>query len=103
MFLVTEPEFLDLDHPPEIHRAEFEAIFGRVPNTLNPPEITSGQMDALLEMASSRTVLCTILVAGTESFRQWRLSGRAKQPWAGFTIPRSRLPDTIIARSPEFW
>ncbi len=54
VFLVTEPDFLDVTSPPKLNRADFEATLGRVPGTLNPPEISCSQLDALLQIVTRR-------------------------------------------------
>jgi hypothetical protein len=51
MMLATEPEFLELHRPPEVHVQDLRSIFGRIPATLNPPTVECGQLDALIELA----------------------------------------------------
>jgi hypothetical protein len=47
VFLVSQTEYLELWHPPVLRRADLLRIFGRVPGTQNPPEITSAEYEAL--------------------------------------------------------
>ncbi len=54
VFLATKAEFLELKHPPQLRDSDLLAVFGRIPSTLNPPEITRGQLDRLIELATSR-------------------------------------------------
>jgi hypothetical protein len=54
VFLATEPLFLDVKNPPELNREDFETTFGGLPGTLNPPEITCSQLDALLQIVARR-------------------------------------------------
>ncbi len=49
--LMCEQEFLDLNQPRLLSRADLLGIFGRVPPTLNPPPIAHEQYAALLELA----------------------------------------------------
>ena len=49
MFLVTEPEFLDITDPPVLTDTMLQEIFGRVPVTRTPPRITGEQLEALME------------------------------------------------------
>jgi len=45
MFLVTIPEYLNITDPPRITRDDFLAVFGKVPSTLTPPEISCDALD----------------------------------------------------------
>ena len=49
MFLVTEPEFLEITDPPIVTDTMLQGIFGRVPVTRTPPRITDEQLVALME------------------------------------------------------
>ncbi len=49
MFLVTEPEFLEITYPPIVTETMLQDIFGRVPATRTPPRITDEQLMALIE------------------------------------------------------
>jgi hypothetical protein len=52
VFLATEREFIELTHPPQLTEAQMRHIFGRIPSTLNPPEITGQQLRALVRLAT---------------------------------------------------
>jgi hypothetical protein len=53
VFLVTEPEFLELNHPPQLREVQMREIFaGKIPGTRNPPEITCEQLERLLQLAA---------------------------------------------------
>jgi hypothetical protein len=47
IFLACKADFLELWNPPVLRRSDLVAIFGRVPGTQNPPEITLDQFRAL--------------------------------------------------------
>jgi hypothetical protein len=49
-FLATESEFIELTHPPRLSEAQMRHIFGRIPSTLNPPEIPGQQLQALVRL-----------------------------------------------------
>ena len=50
VFLATEREFIELTHPPRLSGSQMRDIFGRIPSTLNPPEITGQQLQALVQL-----------------------------------------------------
>ena len=52
VFLVTEAEFMELNHPPQLVEAQMRAIFGRIPSTLNPPVIACEQLQSLVGLAT---------------------------------------------------
>jgi hypothetical protein len=52
VFLACESEFLELVSPRQLHRDQMIAVFGRIPGTLNPPEIACGQLDQLLQLGT---------------------------------------------------
>jgi hypothetical protein len=54
VFLATETEFLELNQPPRVSEAQMRRIFGRIPATLNPPEIARDQLDSLVRLATAR-------------------------------------------------
>lgn len=47
VFLACKADFLELWNPPVLRRSDLLEIFGRVPGTQNPPEITSDHFRAL--------------------------------------------------------
>ena len=49
--LVCTPRFLALHDPPVVTQDDLLALFGTVPNTRTPPEITEAQLDRLLALA----------------------------------------------------
>ena len=51
VFLATEAEFLELIDPPQLHESQVRAIFGQIPSTLNPPQITCEQLERLVQLA----------------------------------------------------
>ena len=51
-FLVCEAQFPNTSDPPVLHRAKLISIFGRVPSTLNPPEVKCSHLDSLLDVAT---------------------------------------------------
>ncbi len=51
VLLATEPEFLSVTDPPHVCKRDWEAVFGRIPATLNPPQVDCSQLTALLEVA----------------------------------------------------
>lgn len=53
VFLACKADFLELWRPPVLRRSELHAIFGRVPGTQNPPEITAAQFRALADYAKA--------------------------------------------------
>jgi hypothetical protein len=53
VFLATEPEFMELDQPPQLRKSQMRAIFGRIPGTLNPPTITCEQLARVVRAAAS--------------------------------------------------
>lgn len=54
-FLASEPLFLELKTPPLITDKTMEQVFGRVPGTQNPPEITKEEYKAFLRLVLGRT------------------------------------------------
>lgn len=54
VFLATEPNFLELNQPPQLLERQMRRIFGRIPSTLNPPEITCQQLESLVRLATER-------------------------------------------------
>jgi len=51
VFHICEPLFCELNHPPAITEAMMEAVFGRIPNTHNPPAISDGEFASLKSIA----------------------------------------------------
>ena len=49
--LACTPRLLDLHDPPVVTQDDLLAIFGTVPNTRTPPEITDAALDRLLDLA----------------------------------------------------
>jgi hypothetical protein len=56
VFLATEPEFIELSHPPQLSPDDMNDIFGRIPGTRTPPRITSDEMGQLLTLATGRRI-----------------------------------------------
>ncbi len=54
VFLATKAEFLELIRPPQLSETDIVEVFGKVPATLNPPEITCAQLERLVELATAR-------------------------------------------------
>ena len=52
--LVCAPRVLDLHDPPPLVQDDWLAVFGTVPNTRTPPEISEAQFDRLLALADAR-------------------------------------------------
>ena len=52
--LACETRLLDLFDPPPILQGDWLAVFGTVPNTRTPPEISEAQADRLLSLADAR-------------------------------------------------
>lgn len=52
--LACETRLLDLTDPPPIVQDDWLALFGTVPNTRTPPEISEAQFDRLLTLADAR-------------------------------------------------
>ncbi len=52
--LACRPRYLRLRRPPPLFEEDFLRLFGRVPNTRTPPEITSRALDELLRLADER-------------------------------------------------
>lgn len=52
--LACETRVLDLTDPPPILQDDWLALFGGVPNTRTPPEISEAQFDRLLALADAR-------------------------------------------------
>ena len=53
VFLACKADFLELLRPPVLRRADLLTIFGRVPGTQNPPQITPDQFHALTKFAKA--------------------------------------------------
>jgi hypothetical protein len=51
VFLACRADFLELRRPRILHRAEIISVFGRIPGTQTPPEITPAQFVRLEELA----------------------------------------------------
>jgi hypothetical protein len=54
VFLATEPEFLELNDPPQLAEAQMRSIFGDIPGTLNPPRIACERLERLVQLATAR-------------------------------------------------
>jgi hypothetical protein len=52
VFLVTEVEFIELNHPPQLTERQIVRVFGRIPSTLNPPAISRQQLESLVRLAT---------------------------------------------------
>ena len=52
--LACETRLIDLHDPPPLLLDDWLAVFGTVPNTRTPPEISEAQFDRLLEIADAR-------------------------------------------------
>lgn len=52
--LACETRMLDLYDPPPILQEDWLAVFGTVPNTRTPPEISGAQFDRLLDLTDDR-------------------------------------------------
>jgi len=52
VFLATSAEFLELIRPPQLREADIVGVFGKVPATRNPPEITCDQLQRLVAIAT---------------------------------------------------
>lgn len=50
-FLACTPRFLDLYDPPVLTQEDLLAVFGTVPNTRTPPQITDAALDRLFDLA----------------------------------------------------
>ena len=50
-FLACRPRYVELHRPPVLREEHLLALFGRVPNTRTPPEITGAALDGLLNHA----------------------------------------------------
>jgi hypothetical protein len=53
VFLATEVEYMELNHPSRISVSDMVQIFGRLPSTLNPPHITTGRLQRLVSLATA--------------------------------------------------
>jgi hypothetical protein len=53
VFLATKPEFLELNRPPQLREPHIIEIFGKVPATLNPPQITTHQLQRLVDASAN--------------------------------------------------
>jgi hypothetical protein len=51
VFLACKSEFLELRDPPTLTRETMLSVFGRVPNTQNPPRISDEEFSGLLRLA----------------------------------------------------
>jgi hypothetical protein len=56
VFLACEPLWLELHQPPRLFVEDIIRVFGRVPGTRTPPEISIANIHALLEGAKKRGV-----------------------------------------------
>lgn len=54
VFLATVAEFLELIRPPQLREADIVEVFGKVPATRNPPEISCDRLERLVELATGR-------------------------------------------------
>ncbi len=54
VFLATKAEFLELIRPPQLLEADIVEVFGKVPATRNPPQITCDRLERLVELATGR-------------------------------------------------
>jgi hypothetical protein len=54
LFLATEPEFIDLNDPPQLCPADMLEVFGRIPSTRNPPKISIEELSHLLRIVTKR-------------------------------------------------
>ena len=50
VFLVCEPQFVELHQPPVLTDELLREIFGKIPATLNPPQISEGDLARLQEL-----------------------------------------------------
>ena len=51
VFLSTTAEFMDLYSPSRLRPADMDEIFGKMPGTLNPPQISCEKLDRLAQLA----------------------------------------------------
>jgi hypothetical protein len=56
VFLVTEAEFLELNNPLHVLASHMIEAFGRLPATLNPPEIACERLERLVQLATGCAV-----------------------------------------------
>jgi hypothetical protein len=57
VFLATEAEFIELNHPPQLREVHMREIFvGRIPSTLNPPKIGCEKLERLVQLAKGWAV-----------------------------------------------
>jgi hypothetical protein len=54
VLLACKSEFRQLVHPPQVSAHDMNAIFGRIPSTLNPPRIRCTQLERLIRLAARR-------------------------------------------------
>jgi len=54
IFLVTQTEFLELTHPPQLQRPDMLKVFGYVPGTQTPPKIDCNHLRLLMKVATER-------------------------------------------------
>ena len=66
VFLATEPEFLELNNPPQLGEPQKRAVFGDIPGTLNPPRITYQRLECLMQLARG-TLRASASVPGSQS------------------------------------
>jgi hypothetical protein len=52
VFLATQAEFRELTHPPQLRKTAIIEAFGRVPGTLNPPEVPCDRLELLIQLAT---------------------------------------------------
>jgi hypothetical protein len=55
VLLACHARFLSLHEPPVVEQDDLLALFGTVPNTRTPPEITEAAFDRLLDLADRQT------------------------------------------------
>ncbi|MET0395956.1 MAG: hypothetical protein ABW277_03960 [Longimicrobiaceae bacterium] len=83
-FLVCDPEFRELNHPPIITERMMREVFGRLPATRNPPVISREQFDALRVVAglagrrSEKASLDTWLLGSTTASRHGLLGAEGQ-------------------------
>jgi hypothetical protein len=59
VFLAAEPNFLELNQPPQLLERQMRRIFGRVPSTLNPPQIACEQLERLVQLSTRGPLIST--------------------------------------------
>ena len=66
VLLACRPRLLWLHEPPVIEQEDLLALFGTIPNTRTPPEITEAAFDHLLDLAERRDTAPASVAAPTE-------------------------------------